>query len=145
MSFIDSEKRETCCTDASMDDLEKALKSFGYEVQRTRLQITATHGGYLSTNGHISTITIVDQGNIRACEDIETSKGYMCSPDSGILTQIINCAETKSFEKTNSDGHVESVKHENPTSQKQSAILGWTITGCIIFLIAIIVIICGTI
>ena len=135
MSFIDSEARENCYTDATMNDLECALKSFGYDVQRTRLQITAKHGGYWSTNGHLSTITIVDRGDVRYCEDIETSKGYMCMPDSGILAKIVECAETKSFEKKTDDGRKELVKHENPTSKKQTSVIACIIGGLIAFLL----------
>ena len=45
MSFIDSEHTETCITDASFEALETILKRNGCQVVRTRLQISATHGG----------------------------------------------------------------------------------------------------
>jgi len=94
MSFIDSELTENCVTDASFDSLDKALNKFGYKVVRTRLQITATHGGYWKTNGHISTITIIEKDGLRYCEDKETSKGYMCKPHQGVLAQIVQEAES---------------------------------------------------
>ena len=93
MSFIDSEIREECITDASFDALETALKNNKYKVTRTRLQITASHGGTWSTNGKISTITIVDMGTYRQCTDVETAKGYLCKPNSGRLATIVQEAE----------------------------------------------------
>lgn len=96
MSYIDSELVEKCITDASFDSLEKALKKHEYEVVRTNLQITAHHGG-LYNNYHLSTITILDLKGYRECVDVETSKGYLCKPNSGVLAKIVKLAE--SYEK----------------------------------------------
>lgn len=93
MSFIDSEKIEECVTPATFDALERALLNNKYKVVRTKMQITATHGGTWSTNGKISTITIIDLGNYRQCKDVETAKGYLCKPNSGVLAKIIQEAE----------------------------------------------------
>lgn len=93
MSFIDSERIETCITDASFDALETALKRNGYQVVRTRLQISATRGGTWSTNGKISSITILERDGLRYCEDKETAKGYLCSPNTGILAKLVQEAE----------------------------------------------------
>lgn len=128
MSLIDSENIETCITSATFDDLEKALKSFGYNVTRTKLQITATHGGYWSTNGHLSTITIIDKGDYRECQDIETAKGYMCTPEKGLLAKIINYAESP--ERLDKETVV------NPTSEKQGSIM----TGVVVFSVVFILI-----
>lgn len=93
MSFIDSERIETCITDASFDALETALKRNGYQVVRTRLQISATRGGTWSTNGKISSITITERDDLRYCEDKETAKGYLCSPNTGVLAKLVQEAE----------------------------------------------------
>ena len=92
MSFIDSEKIEECVTPATFDALEKALLDNEYKVTRTKMQITATKGGFW-TNYKISTITIIDLGNYRQCKDVETAKGYLCKPNSGILASIVQKAE----------------------------------------------------
>lgn len=133
MSFIDSESVETCITSASFNDLEKALKAYGYNVERTKMQITATHGGYWSTNGHISIITITDEGDKRVARDVETAKGYMCQPAKGILAKIINYAESP--EKL-----IKIEPETNPTSSQQAGI--WVGVGifCFIFIIAMIAI-----
>lgn len=112
-----------------MDALEKALEAYGYTIQRTKYQITAIHGGTFSTNGHISTITIIDDGNLRTCQDVETSKGYMCSPERGLLAKIVKYAETPDSMKTDVT---------NPTSQKQGAIWGITIAFCAIIIIGVV-------
>lgn len=93
MSFIDSERIETCITDASFDALETALKRNGYQVVRTRLQISATRGGTWPTNGKISSITILERDGLRYCEDKETAKGYLCSPNTGVLAKLVQEAE----------------------------------------------------
>lgn len=93
MSFIDSEHTETCITDASFEALETVLKRNGYQVVRTRLQISATHGGIWSTNGKISSITIIERDGLRYCEDKETAKGYLCSPNTGVLAKLVQEAE----------------------------------------------------
>lgn len=93
MSWIDSTVTEKCITDATMEQLAKTLKSNGYKITKTRLQITATHGGTWSTNGKISTITIIDRGDYRECEDTETSKGWMMRPNTGVLAKIVSQAE----------------------------------------------------
>ncbi len=93
MSFIDSEHIETCITDASFDALETVLKRNGYQVVRTRLQISATYGGTWSTNGKISSITIIERNGLRYCEDKETAKGYLCSPNIGVLAKLVQEAE----------------------------------------------------
>lgn len=125
MSFIDTQIEETCVTDASMDDLEKALKAYGYTVEKTKYQITAKHGGFFSTNAHLSTITIVDDGNLRTCKDVETAKGYLCSPERGLLAQIVKYAESSELVTGNQPVI-------NPTSSKQSTILGLTIVLSIV-------------
>lgn len=93
MSFIDSERIETCITDASFDALETVLKRNGYQVVRTRLQISANRGGTWSTNGKISFITILERDGLRYCEDKETAKGYLCSPNTGVLAKLVQEAE----------------------------------------------------
>ena len=92
MSFIDSERIEECVTPATFDALEKILLDNKYKVARTKMQITATKGGFW-TNYKISTITIIDLGNYRQCKDVETAKGYLCKPNSGILANIVQKAE----------------------------------------------------
>lgn len=121
---------EKCITDASMDALEKALEAYGYTIQRTKHQISATHGGTFCTNGHLSVITVTDDGNIRKCQDIETSMGYCSSPERGLLAKIVKYAETPDSVKT---------KAKNPTSQKQGALWGVVIAFCVIMLIGTIV------
>jgi hypothetical protein len=93
MSWIDSTVVEKCITDASMDQIEEALINNKYKVIRTRMQITATHGGTWSTNGKFSTIIVIDCGNYRECEDTETSKGWAMRPKTGVLAKIIQEAE----------------------------------------------------
>lgn len=93
MSFIDSERIEICITDAGFDALETVLKRNGYQVVRTRLQISATRGGTWSTNGKISSITILERDGLRYCEDKETAKGYLCSPNTGVLAKLVQEAE----------------------------------------------------
>lgn len=93
MSFIDSELTEECMTDASFDSLEKALKHFGYDVVRTKLQITARRGGVFKTNGKFSTVVVTDSGSYRSCRDTETAKGYLMRPRQGVLAQIVAFAE----------------------------------------------------
>ncbi len=93
MSFIDSENYEELITTASMKRMAEVLENNGYEVTKTKLQITATHGGAWSTNGKISKITVIDQGDYRICRDIETSKGYLMSPNTGVLAALIQEAE----------------------------------------------------
>ena len=88
MSFIDSERIEECVTPATFDALEKALLDNKYKVTRTKMQITATTGGFW-TNYKMSTITIIDLGNYRQCKDVETAKGEWCKPNSGILASIV--------------------------------------------------------
>lgn len=92
MSFIDSEKIEECITPATFDELENVLIDEGYKVTKTKMQITATKGGFW-TNYKMSTITIIDLGNYRQCKDVETAKGEWCKPKSGILASIIQKAE----------------------------------------------------
>lgn len=93
MSWIDSKNIEECITDASFTSLEKALLNNKYKVTRTKMQITATHGGAWTTNNKISTITIIDMGNYRQCKDVETAKGYFNKPKTGVLARIVQEAE----------------------------------------------------
>lgn len=93
MSWIDSENREEMSTCATLAALETVLKNHDYRITKTSFNISATHGGTWSTNGKISNITITDNGQYRHCIDIETAKGYMCSPHRGILATIIQEAE----------------------------------------------------
>lgn len=87
-------------TRASLDSLEKALKNFGYKVNRTSTAISATYGGTRSTNGHISTLTINDCIEYRECINKETSQGYLCNPVKGRLAKIIAEAEAIDAHKT---------------------------------------------
>ena len=93
MSFIDSEFVEECITNASMSAIENVLRKRGYSVTRTNLQITARYGGTFKTNGKFSTITVVDMGDYRQCRDLETAKGFLCTPKRGVLAEIIAEAE----------------------------------------------------
>ncbi len=93
MSFIDSELTEELMTSATMDKMEEVLRENGYNVTRTKFHIAATYGGTWSTNGKISKITVIDQGEYRICRDTETSKGYALKPNSGILEKLIQEAE----------------------------------------------------
>ena len=93
MSWIDSSNTEECITNASMKNIERTLVKRKYKVTRTNLQITATYGGTFKTNGKISTITVVDCGNYRQCKDVETAKGWLCRPKSGVLAEIVKEAE----------------------------------------------------
>ena len=92
MSWIDSSLVEECITDASMDKIVEVLTKNNYKVVRTRLQITAKRGGFW-TNGKTSTITVIDCGDYRQCKDVETSKGWAMTPNSGVLAALIEKAE----------------------------------------------------
>lgn len=131
MSWIDSENVERCVTDASMDNLEKVLKLYGYNVQRTKYQIVATHGGTFSTNGHLSTITVVNDGTKRICEDRETAKGEFCRPETGLLIEIIKYAESP--EELDTDTNI-----VHPTSSKQGVVWGFTIGLCVLMILGLI-------
>ena len=91
MSWIDSSLVEKCITDATMEQIEKALENNNYEVIRTRKQITAVKKSFWSSKA--STIVVLDRGDYRECEDTETSKGYAVRPNSGVLAEIIQEAE----------------------------------------------------
>ena len=93
MSFIDSTYEEQGITRATLDDLEKALRHFGYKVTRTSMQISATYGGSIVTNGQISSISIVDKGDVRVLHDHESARGYMGTPNRGVTAKIIDYAE----------------------------------------------------
>lgn len=127
MSFIDTEYVEECVTDVSMDNLEKVLKLYGYDVQRTKYQIVATHGGII-TNEHFSTITVFDDGIKRICQDKETAKGYACKPDKGILIEIIKYAESSNEIDMNTN-----IVH--PTTSKQVSLWGFFIGFCILIIL----------
>ena len=94
MSLIDSTLIEECITDASMEKIAEVLEDNDYEVVKTRMQITAKHGGFW-TNGKTSTITVIDCGNYRQCKDVETSKGWAMRPRSGVLAELIREAEAE--------------------------------------------------
>ena len=93
--FLNGSKKneERLLTKASLDSLEKALKEADYKLTRTSMSISAKHGGMWSTNGHISTLTINDLGDCRECLNTETSEGWLCSPKTGRLAEIIARAE----------------------------------------------------
>ena len=94
-ALANTEKRneEELYTAASLEALEKALIDAGYKVTKTKLSLSASHGGMWSTNGHISNISIVNLGELRKCTKIETSSGWLCKPVSGRLAAIISEAE----------------------------------------------------
>lgn len=85
---------DTLITTASLDTLERALEEFDYDIQRTKMCITAKHGGTWSTNGHISNIQIIDNGRYRECTNTETSQGSLCNPRTGRLAKIVALAES---------------------------------------------------
>jgi hypothetical protein len=93
MSYIDSSIIEENITDASMNRLEAVLKDRGYKVVRTKLQITATLNSFWTSKNSI--ITITDCGNYRSCKDIETAKGMLNRPNSGVLASIVAEAEAE--------------------------------------------------
>jgi hypothetical protein len=95
MSFGTKENIEEMSTTATLDALEEALNDFNYEVVRTKMSISAKHGGIWSTNSHFSYITIVDMGEVRLCKDKETSQGFFSSPNTGVLATIIQKAENR--------------------------------------------------
>ena len=93
MSYIDSSNVEKGITEASMTKLEEVLKNRGYRVVKTKLQISATLNSFWTSK--TSTVTITDCGNYRSCEDIETAKGLLVRPNSGVLASIIAEAEAE--------------------------------------------------
>lgn len=93
MSFIDSKNVEETFTNIPMIFIEYVLEEYGYEITKTRLQLTASYGGTFSTNGHFSVVTIIDDNGRKHCKDVETVKGLLLSPVQGRLSKIIQEAE----------------------------------------------------
>lgn len=91
MSFIDKSSVIEAYTEASLDSLEKVLKSYGYKVTRSNISITAVLKTFM---GYNSNILILDQNGIRYCKDTETSTGYLTTPKAERLQEIIAKAES---------------------------------------------------
>lgn len=91
MSFIDSENLVQYQTKASLSRITQILKDRGYKIVQTECQIVASKNMFWTSRS--STITVVDNGNVRICYDKETAKGYMNKPKSGVLIKIIQEAE----------------------------------------------------
>ena len=90
MSYIDKRETIEAYTNATLDSLEKVLKSLGYKVTRSNISITAILKTF---SGHNSNILIVDQNGIRYCKDTETCSGLLLRPKVDRLQDIIREAE----------------------------------------------------